>query len=112
MRQAVHTVVSIGWAVHGRTHSWTKGFSCGRGEDVVGLLREAIARRGDIKTDVAAILNDTTGCLMACAWKNQKCRIGMIIRIGSNACYIILLVRPDVVTTTGIPKLCLCMCKV
>ena len=58
------------------------------GEDVVGLLKEAIARRGDIKIDVAAILNDTTGCLMACAWKNPKCRIGMIIGTGTNACYL------------------------
>ena len=58
------------------------------GQDVVGLLKEAIARRGDIKIDVAAILNDTTGCLMACAWENPKCRIGMIIGTGTNACYL------------------------
>jgi len=58
------------------------------GEDVVRLLKEAIVRRGDIKIDVAAILNDTTGCLMACAWKNPKCRIGMIIGTGTNACYL------------------------
>ena len=31
--------------------------------------REAIARRGDVKIDVCAVLNDTTGCLMSCAWK-------------------------------------------
>jgi len=74
----------------GELISWTKGFSCAgvEGEDVVGLLKEAIARRGDIKIDVAAILNDTTGCLMACAWKNPKCRIGMIIGTGTNACYL------------------------
>ena len=52
------------------------------------MLKDAIARRGDIKIDVAAILNDTTGCLMACAWKNPKCRIGMIIGTGTNACYL------------------------
>ena len=70
--------------------SWTKGFSCPgvEGKDVVGLLKEAIARRGDVKIDVAAILNDTTGCLMSCAWKNPKCRIGMIIGTGTNACYL------------------------
>ena len=54
----------------------------------MGLLKEAIARRGDVKIDVAAILNDTTGCLMSCAWKNPKCRIGMIIGTGTNACYL------------------------
>lgn len=74
----------------GELISWTKGFSCAgvEGKDVVGLLKEAIARRGDIKIDVAAILNDTTGCLMSCAWKNPKCRIGMIIGTGTNACYL------------------------
>ena len=42
---------------------WTKGFNCDgvEGEDVVRLLREAIKRRGDVKIEVCAILNDTTG---------------------------------------------------
>ena len=40
------------------------------------------------RVDVAAILNDTTGCLMSCAWKNPKCRIGLIIGTGTNACYL------------------------
>jgi hexokinase len=45
---------------------WTKGFNCAgvEGEDVVGLLQEALERRGDVKIEVCAILNDTTGCLM------------------------------------------------
>ena len=34
------------------------------GEDVVVLLQEALERRGDVKIEVCAILNDTTGCLM------------------------------------------------
>ena len=61
-----------------RLVKWTKGFNCAgvEGEDVVHLLREAIARRGDVKIEVCAILNDTTGCLMSCAWKEDKCRIG------------------------------------
>ncbi|XP_023313528.1 hexokinase type 2 isoform X4 [Trichogramma pretiosum] len=69
---------------------WTKGFNCSGvvGEDVVGLLEEAIARRNDIKIDVCAILNDTTGTLMSCAWKNKNCRIGLIVGTGSNACYV------------------------
>ena len=49
-----------------RLVKWTKGFNCAgvEGEDVVQLLREAIARRGDVKIDVCAILNDTTGNLV------------------------------------------------
>ena len=46
---------------------------------VINQIKEAIARRGDIQIDVMAVLNDTTGTLMACAWKNPSCRIGLII---------------------------------
>ncbi|GAB1869416.1 Phosphotransferase [Camponotus japonicus] len=69
---------------------WTKGFNCSGviGEDVVALLEEAIGRRKDVKIDVCAILNDTTGTLMSCAFKNQNCRIGLIVGTGSNACYV------------------------
>ena len=28
------------------------------------------------------------GCLMSSAWKNPKCRIGLIIGTGTNACYL------------------------
>ena len=58
------------------------------GKDVVDLLKKAIDARGDVKIEVAAILNDTTGCLLSCAWKNPKCRIGLIIGTGTNACYL------------------------
>ena len=54
----------------------------------MALLQKAIKKRDDIKVDVAAILNDTTGCLMSCAWKNKNCRIGLIIGTGTNACYL------------------------
>ena len=74
----------------GELISWTKGFKCSgvEGQDVVALLKKAIQKRGDIRVSVAAILNDTTGCLMSCAWKNPKCRIGLIIGTGTNACYL------------------------
>ncbi|KAK6621518.1 hypothetical protein RUM44_001325 [Polyplax serrata] len=69
---------------------WTKGFACSGvvGENVVRLLREALERRHDVQIDVCAILNDTTGTLMSCAWKNPHCRIGLIVGTGSNACYV------------------------
>lgn len=74
----------------GVLEGWTKGFSCSGvvGEDVVQALKDAIARRGDVQIDVCAILNDTTGTLMSCAWKNHNCRIGLIVGTGSNACYV------------------------
>lgn len=33
----------------------------------------------DVKISVMAILNDTTGTLMSCAWKNHNCKIGLIV---------------------------------
>ena len=74
----------------GRLAQWTKGFKCSsvEGKDVVRLLKEAIMRRGDVSIDVVAILNDTTGTLMSCAWKEPKCRIGLILGTGTNACYL------------------------
>ncbi|CAH1155313.1 unnamed protein product [Phaedon cochleariae] len=69
---------------------WTKGFSCEGviGNDVVQMLKAAIDRRGDVKIDVCAVLNDTTGTLMSCAWKNNDTRIGLIVGTGTNGCYV------------------------
>jgi hexokinase len=70
--------------------TWTKGFKCAgvEGHDVVKMLQDAIKRRGDVEIDVLAVLNDTTGTLMSCAYKNPECRIGLIIGTGTNACYV------------------------
>ncbi|CAG9855673.1 unnamed protein product [Phyllotreta striolata] len=69
---------------------WTKGFNCEGviGEDVVKLLEEAIERRGDVKVNIVAVLNDTTGTLMACAFKHRNCKIGLIVGTGTNGCYV------------------------
>ncbi|KAI1285942.1 Hexokinase type 2 [Halotydeus destructor] len=85
--------------------NWTKGFKCSgvEGSDVVRLLREAIKRRKDIEIDVMAVLNDTTGCLMSCAWKNRQCRIGVIVGTGTNACYMEHLERVQTVDETITP---------
>ncbi|XP_042862101.1 hexokinase type 2-like isoform X1 [Penaeus japonicus] len=72
-----------------RLARWTKGFKCEgvEGRDVVELLKKAIAKRGDVKIKICAVLNDTTGTLMSCAWKNHNCRVGLIVGTGTNACY-------------------------
>uniref|UniRef100_A0A8D2Q6M3 Phosphotransferase n=1 Tax=Varanus komodoensis TaxID=61221 RepID=A0A8D2Q6M3_VARKO len=68
---------------------WTKGFSASGtvGEDVVNLLREAIKRQKNIDVDVVALVNDTVGTMMACAYADPKCEVGLIVGTGSNACY-------------------------
>ncbi|XP_018013710.1 hexokinase type 2 isoform X2 [Hyalella azteca] len=72
-----------------RLARWTKGFKCAgvEGNDVVAMLKDAIARRQDVRIKICAVLNDTTGTLMSCAWKNHNCMIGLIVGTGTNACY-------------------------
>ena len=56
--------------------SWTKGFCSSGvvGEDVVKLLEEALARRGDINCEIVAVVNDTVGTLMSCAFDDHSCQ--------------------------------------
>ena len=70
--------------------SWTKGFVCEGvvGQDVVALLEKSIRRHPELQIKVSAILNDTTGCLIACAYKRPDCAIGVIIGTGTNASYV------------------------
>lgn len=74
---------------HARLVNWTKGFNCSgvEGRDVVQLLREAIDRRSDLEIEVMAVVNDTTGTLISCAYQNRECRVGLIVGTGTNACY-------------------------
>nr|XP_061796336.1 hexokinase-1-like isoform X5 [Nerophis lumbriciformis] len=69
--------------------TWTKGFKASdcEGEDVVGLLREAIKRREEFDLDVVAVVNDTVGTMMTCAYEEPTCEVGLIAGTGSNACY-------------------------
>lgn len=73
----------------GRLIHWTKGFNASGvvGQDVVKLLKEACERRGDIDVDVVALLNDTVGTLLACAFKENSCQVGVILGTGTNTCY-------------------------
>uniref|UniRef100_A0A8C0JEH6 hexokinase n=1 Tax=Chelonoidis abingdonii TaxID=106734 RepID=A0A8C0JEH6_CHEAB len=69
--------------------NWTKGFKATdcEGEDVVHLLREGIRRREEFDLDVVAVVNDTVGTMMTCAYEDPNCEIGLIVGTGSNACY-------------------------
>ncbi|XP_064631401.1 hexokinase-2-like isoform X8 [Lineus longissimus] len=76
---------------------WTKGFTCKgvEGEDVVRLLHEAIERRKDLNVECLAVINDTVGTLMACAYDDNDCKIGLILGTGTNACYMETLSRVE-----------------
>ncbi|XP_063167085.1 hexokinase-2-like isoform X2 [Candoia aspera] len=60
---------------------WTKGFSASgcEGEDVVGLLKEAIHRREEFELDVVALVNDTVGTMMTCGYEDPLCEVGLIV---------------------------------
>ncbi|XP_077787360.1 hexokinase-2 isoform X2 [Podarcis muralis] len=77
------------WVAQSVLVTWTKGFKSSgvEGRDVVGLLREAIRRRGDFEIDVVAVVNDTVGTMMTCGYDDHNCEIGLIVGTGSNACY-------------------------
>lgn len=70
--------------------TWTKTFNCpdAVNKDAVGLLKEALGRRGDTKVKVVAVLNDTTGTLVQGSTLDPNTAIGLILGTGSNACYL------------------------
>ncbi|CAF1104645.1 unnamed protein product [Rotaria sordida] len=72
-----------------RLTTWTKGFNCSGvvNEDVVKLLQDAINEK-HINAKCVALVNDTVGTLMACAYKDPSTAIGLILGTGTNACYI------------------------
>uniref|UniRef100_A0A667III4 hexokinase n=1 Tax=Lynx canadensis TaxID=61383 RepID=A0A667III4_LYNCA len=69
--------------------TWTKGFKATDcvGNDVATLLRDAIKRREEFDLDVVAVVNDTVGTMMTCAYEEPTCEVGLIVGTGSNACY-------------------------
>ncbi|XP_059202062.1 hexokinase HKDC1-like [Centropristis striata] len=68
--------------------SWTKGFKATNceGNDVVSMLREAI-KRAEFDLDIVAVVNDTVGTMMSCAYEDPECEIGLIAGTGTNVCY-------------------------
>ncbi|KAI1977506.1 hexokinase [Ophidiomyces ophidiicola] len=73
---------------HGVLQRWTKGFDIDgiEGEDVVPMLEAALVKRG-LPIKIAALINDTTGTLIASAYTDTDMRIGCIFGTGVNAAY-------------------------
>ncbi|OQN95506.1 hypothetical protein B0A48_18378 [Cryoendolithus antarcticus] len=73
---------------HGVLHTWTKGWDIKgvEGHDVAGQLRQAIRRKG-LPIDIVALMNDTTGAMIASAYHDPETIIGAITGPGCNACY-------------------------
>ncbi|PVU90678.1 hypothetical protein BB561_004780 [Smittium simulii] len=67
---------------------WNKGFSVPNavGRDIVTLTQNAFTRK-HVNVKIVAIINDTIGSLMASAYTNPNCYMGIIFGTGTNACY-------------------------
>lgn len=74
---------------NGKLISWTKGFSATGvvGKDVAVLLRDALRRNRIDQIEIAALVNDAVGTLIAGSYADERCDIGAIFGTGTNACY-------------------------
>ena len=73
---------------NGILQRWTKGFDISgvEGKDVAPLFEAAIAKR-KLPIRLSALINDTTGTLIASAYTDDTMRIGCIFGTGCNAAY-------------------------
>ncbi|KAJ5987880.1 Hexokinase [Penicillium waksmanii] len=73
---------------HGILQRWTKGFDIDgvEGQDVVPPLEKILKQRG-LPIKVAALINDTTGTMIASAYTDPEMKIGCIFGTGVNAAY-------------------------
>ncbi|ODQ65024.1 hypothetical protein NADFUDRAFT_51623 [Nadsonia fulvescens var. elongata DSM 6958] len=73
---------------HGVLQRWTKGFSIDgvEGQDVVPLLNKALQER-KLPIELCAVINDTTGTLVASNYTDPRTKMGLIFGTGCNAAY-------------------------
>jgi len=73
---------------HGNLIRWTKGFGAPNteGHDVAQMLRDSIAKL-NLPVELTALINDTTGTLIASHYVNPKTKIAVIFGTGCNAAY-------------------------
>lgn len=73
---------------HGELIRWTKGFGASNteGQDVAEMLRNSL-RKYDLPVVLTALINDTTGTLVASHYVNSKTKIAVIFGTGCNAAY-------------------------
>ncbi|KAJ7322826.1 hexokinase [Mycena albidolilacea] len=73
---------------HGELIRWTKGFGAANteGQDVAAMFRKSLAKY-DLPIELTALINDTTGTLIASHYVNPKTKIAVIFGTGCNAAY-------------------------
>jgi hexokinase len=73
---------------HGKLIRWTKGFGNPNveGHDVAAMFRAALLKH-NLSIELTAIVNDTTGTLVASQYITTGTKIGLILGTGCNAAY-------------------------
>jgi hexokinase len=73
---------------HGILQRWTKGFDIDgvEGKDVVPQFEAALAER-NVPIKLTALVNDTTGTMIASAYTDPLMKVGCIFGTGCNAAY-------------------------
>ncbi|KAG6836185.1 hypothetical protein H0H93_010555 [Arthromyces matolae] len=73
---------------HGVLIRWTKGFGAPNteGHDVAEMFRQSLAKY-NVPVTLSALINDTTGTLIASHYVNPKTKIAVIFGTGCNAAY-------------------------
>ncbi|KAF8520336.1 hexokinase [Hysterangium stoloniferum] len=73
---------------HGRLMRWTKGFGAPNteGRDVAAMFRESLQKL-NLPVNITALINDTTGTLIASSYVTPGTKIGCIFGTGCNAAY-------------------------
>ncbi|KAI9653037.1 MAG: hexokinase A [Alyxoria varia] len=73
---------------NGILQRWTKGFDIDgvEGKDVVPPFEKALEERG-VPIKLTALINDTTGTLIASSYTDEQMKIGCIFGTGCNAAY-------------------------
>ncbi|KAG1769764.1 hexokinase [Suillus occidentalis] len=73
---------------HGELIRWTKGFGAGNteGRDVAEMFKRSLEKY-QLPIKLTALINDTTGTLIASHYVNPKTKIAVIFGTGCNAAY-------------------------
>ncbi|KAF7340276.1 Phosphotransferase [Mycena venus] len=73
---------------HGELIRWTKGFGAANteGHDVAAMFRKSLEKY-ELPVALTALINDTTGTLIASHYVNPKTKIAVIFGTGCNAAY-------------------------
>lgn len=73
---------------HGELIRWTKGFGAGNteGRDVAEMFKKSLEKY-QLPIKLTALINDTTGTLIASHYVNPKTKIAVIFGTGCNAAY-------------------------